>query len=247
MLPRIVPVLLIEHGAAIHSTSFGPGSYLGDPLNIARLFSNLGADELLVLDRTKGRKETALSSGLLERISRQVACPVSYGGGLRGVGEVRAAFRAGADKVVFRCERRYSSDLISWASSEFGSQSVVGCINYWFREPRSERRLNRELDYVVGLSSALSRAGVGEILLQNVARIGSRSGLDFCGPKRVLDSVQVPVVISGGASSAEDIDAALGFGYSAVAVSTLFSLDKTTDAPLVSYFSETARRSLGWI
>lgn len=247
MLPRVVPVVLIERAAAIHSIGFGPGRYLGDPLNIARLLSNLGADELLVLDRTKGRRATALSSGLLERISRQVSCPVSYGGGLQDASDVRAAFRAGADKVVFRCDRRYPSELLLWASSEFGSQSVVGCINYRFREPTDAKKIDREVDSVAGLAAALSLGGVGEVLLQNVARVGSRAGLDTLSMTKVLDAIRVPVVLSGGAASARDIDAALRRGFSAVAVSTLFSLDAKTNAPLVSYFSEAAKRDLDWI
>lgn len=247
MLPRLIPVLLIERSAAIHSVGFGPGRYLGDPLNIARLFSNLGADELLILDRTKSRSKTSLVSGLLERISRHVSCPVSYGGGIRNLSDVRAAFRAGVDKVVFRSDRRYSMGLISWTSSEFGSQSVVACVNYRLQLPMSSQQIDREVQSHARVAAALIQHGAGEVLFQNITRVGTRSGLDTIAMTQVLRSIRVPVVLSGGAASSQDIDDALNQGFAAIAVSTLFSLDSSTDAPLVSYFSQAEKRNFGWV
>jgi cyclase len=247
VFPRLIPVILVENGRAVHTVRFRRGQYLGDPLNVSRILGGLGADEVMILDRSPRAGATMLANGGLARVSREVFVPVSFGGGLRTASDIAAAFRAGADKVILRADRPWSAGLVSWASSEFGSQAVATCINFrpapW---PLISDAVHRVRE-VVSLALQFSELGAGEIILQSVLRAGTQKGLDTEAMVEVRESVTCPVVLSGGASSPEDIDNAFRQGFSGVAISTMFSLDQRSGTPLVSYFSDKEKREFHWL
>lgn len=247
MFPRLIPLVLVENLRAVHTVRFGAGKYLGDPLNMSRLFSEFGADELVILDRSRSRGTTILEAGGLDRISREVSVPVSFGGGLRTESDIARAFKAGADKVVLRSDRPRSRRLVSWACSEFGSQAVAVCINFNPQSRSVRKKFVRTGAQVVEHAMQFAALGAGEILVQSVLRAGTKSGLETESMAEVRRSVRCPVVLSGGASSPQDITNAFREGFSGVAISTLFSLDEKSSAPLVSYFSERQRREFGWL
>ena len=247
MLPRIIPLVLVENGRAIHTIRFGKSDYLGDPLNMSRLYSGFGADELMVLDRSTFATQTLLAKGGLGRIARASSIPVAYGGGLKSTTEVVRAFKAGVDKVVFQSEKVDSADLVAWASSEYGSQAVVVCVNYGTRNPFFGPRYVSSVEKVRERAIFFSKLGAGEILVQSVLRSGTRTGLDAEEMLVVKKSVSIPLVLSGGAGSYADVDIALKLGYSGVAISTLFSRDAKSLAPLVNYVSDEEKLKLGWL
>jgi len=247
MLPRLIPLILIENGRAVHTVRFGRGEYLGDPLNMARLFSGFGADELMILDRSQSSRANVLTSGGLARMSREVFAPISYGGGLRSQSDVALAFKSGADKVVFRSDRVESARLIPWACSEFGAQAVAVCINYGPIRSFFRGNSGSHPRKVVEQAVRFTEMGAGEVLVQNVSRVGTKVGLDTKAMTEVRESVTVPVVISGGASSPLDIDNAFREGFSGVAISTLFSLDHRSSSPLISYYSDEEKQEFNWL
>lgn len=242
MLPRVIPVIVVEEGRAIHTVSFRYNLYLGDPINIARIFSELCADEIVVLDRSK--KETFLESGNLERLSRQINVPLSYGGGLHSQRSVSAAFSAGVDRVVFRGDCDECVGLVSWTVNEFGSQSVSACVNLNNAKQRRFFRKNPGVDAQVALARSLISQGVGELLIQDVEVSGVGRGPNFDSLGFIGRLFSVPVVLSGGISSLNDINWAFHLGFSGVAVSSMFSRATSSGAPLVSYISEEERAGL---
>lgn len=247
MLPRIMPLVLVENGRAVHTIRFGRGEYLGDPLNMSRLYSGFGADELIILDRSTFVAQTLLARGGLGRIARASSSPVAYGGGLKSTSEVARAFKAGVDKIVVQSEKPNSAALVAWASSEYGSQAVVVCINYGPRNKLLGPHYVSSIEGVRERAISFSKLGAGEIMVQSVLRSGMRTGLDAEGLLDVKRAVSIPLVLSGGAGSYSDVDSAFKFGYAGVAISTLFSRDAKSRAPLVSYVSDEEKLRLGWL
>lgn len=245
MLPRIIPMILIEDGAGILTKIFRSRLYLGDPLNLATLYSRLGVDELVILDKTKDSQRTALFTGLLRRICGQVEIPISYGGGIGSLSDVSQAFDNGIDKLVFRVGGQ-AERFMEWSSQVYGSQSVVSCINYGYPSSPFSAPIFRSAE-VPALTKRAIDSGSGEILLQNVRRNGTRRGLDYLRFGTLANDTQVPVILSGGARSVEDITAAFRAGFSGVAAATIFSTDSVRDAPLVSYFADQEKEAQDWL
>lgn len=247
MLPRLIPLVLVEKNRAVHTVRFGRGNYLGDPLNISRLYSGLGADELMVLDRSRSARQTLLATGGLKRIASEVSIPIAYGGGIQAQSDVARAFKAGADKIVVRSDRPNSESIVAWASSEYGSQAVVACINFRPKQHFLGKRYPSTVGEVVAQAIFLSDLGAGEILVQSVLKAGTRSGLDALSMVEVKKSVSRPIVLSGGASSLSEVASAFKQGFSGVAIATLFSLDPRSNTPFVSYVSDEDKARFGWL
>ncbi|MDA8862987.1 HisA/HisF-related TIM barrel protein [Pontimonas sp.] len=247
MLPRAITTITIDAGRAMFNYRFRPKFYLGDPINIARLYSRMGSDEVLVLDRSPKLFLEDFRPAYLGSVCRQVSTPVSYGGGLKAFDDVVWAFRAGVDRVVFNDSSKYALDLIEQASQVYGRQAVVGMVNYDVRPWRKRARLGGTSESLAGRIRDLTDAGVGEIFLQSVNRSGTRRGLDTSRVKSFPALSKIPISISGGARDLTDFDAAFKFGFSAVAASSIFALDSSGKTPLIGYLSEDDRRRMGWL
>lgn len=244
MLPRIIPSIIVEEGRAIHTRGFKYSSYLGDPLNLARLYSELDSDELLILDRTQNFDETLLGKGAIRKLSEQVFTPLSYGGAITDKEQVALAFDSGLDKIVLKIGARNALAVMDWTASKFGSQSIIACINFFEDEALAHQQNVAKMNDLPRILKSLENVGAGEILVQNVARAGSMSGfgesLSALSPK----AIRQPIIIGGGVGSTADIKHALGVGFSGVAVSTLFCLERRSQAPLTSYLTQAERQCL---
>lgn len=247
MLPRAITTITVDAGRATFSYRFRPRLYLGDPINIARLYSRMGSDEVLVLDRSPKLFSGESGPSYLEGICRQVSVPVSYGGGLKTFDDVVWAFRAGVDRVVFKDSSKYALDLIEKASQVYGRQAVVGVVNYDVRPWPKLARPRDNSESLAGRIRDLTVAGVGEIFLQSVHRSGTRSGLDTDRVKSLPALSKIPISISGGARDLTDFDVAFKAGFSAVAASSIFALDSSGKTPLIGYLPEEDRRRMGWL
>jgi cyclase len=244
MLPRVIPTIVIDQGRAIHTVGFRYSSYLGDPLNIARLFGELEADEILLLDRTQEFDETLLGNGLLKRLTEQVFTPLSYGGAISNTNQVDKALYSGLDKIVLKLGSPGALDLVEWTASKFGSQAVTVCINYVEHGFPSADGVIIESQDVPNLVKTAVDAGAGEILLQNASRSGSKSGLGGGSLRLKLVDVTPPVILSGGVGSVSDIKDAFELGFSGVGVSTLFCMENRSQTPLTSYLTPKDREFL---
>lgn len=245
MLPRVIPAIVIDQGRAIHTEGFRYSSYLGDPLNIARLFGELEADEILLLDRTPDFRATLLGNGLLKRLTEQVFTPVSYGGAITRTDQVDKAFDSGLDKIVLKLVSPGALELVEWTASKFGSQAVMTCINYVEDGFPLVKGVTIEPQNLPNFVKTAVGAGAGEILLQNASRSGSKSGLGAGSLQLKLGDVTCPVILSGGVGSISDIKEAFDLGFSGVGASTLFCMENRSRTPLTSYLTPKDREFLG--
>lgn len=208
LVRRIVPCLDIKQGRVVKGVRFVELRDAGDPVELARVYEQSGADELVFLDITatvEGRKATR---EVVRAVAEELTIPFSVGGGTGSVEDVRALLRAGCDKVSLNSAAVRTPRLLEEASAEFGSQCVVLAIDARRNGDSWEvvidgGRTATGLDAVEWAARG-SQLGAGEILLTSMDRDGTKSGFDIELTRAVHDAVNVPVIASGGAGNAED-------------------------------------------
>jgi cyclase len=241
MIPRVIPVMVVNAGNCFHTINFKPDQYLGDPINIARLYGEMDADELVIFD--KSDRDSIYENQKLRIICQEVYIPVAYGGNLKTLEDVDFAMRQGIEKVILQINDVSRKDLIRKVIKKYGSQSVVACVNYssvssFTSDHKSLLTQNEILD---AMHSVLE-LGSGELLIQDVSRSGTRNGFDFKLIAPVFSSTPMPVIYSGGASGTSCVEEVILAGASAVAASTIFSLSSKTNTPLVSYLDSNNKK-----
>ncbi len=203
---RIIPCLDVTDGRVVKGVNFVALRDAGDPVEIAARYNDQGADELTFLDITATSDARGLILPIIEAVASQVFIPLTVGGGVRCVEDVRRLLNAGADKVSFNSAAVADPDLIRAASSKYGSQCIVVAIDAKRRKDLSwdvythGGRKNTELD-VVAWAKKMVECGAGEILLTSMNQDGTKSGFDLELTRAVSDAVSVPVIASGGVGS----------------------------------------------
>jgi cyclase len=228
----VIPALLLRGRDLVKTTAFADPTYVGDPLNTVRLFSEKGADELSILsiDPTSERPDL----GYLAELASECFMPVSYGGGLRTFDDCAAIFDLGMEKVVLRRALVDSPGLVSRVAAAYGSQAVCACVDY-IGSGADARTVGPAAGSVAEVVARAVEAGVGEVLLQSVDRDGSMTGYDTATVAAVSATCPVPVVSLGGAGGLADLTAAQAAGASAVAAGSIFVFHGRRRAVLVSY------------
>lgn len=210
LVRRIVPCLDIKDGRVVKGVQFAQLRDAGDPVELARTYETSGADELVFLDITatvEGRKATR---DVVRAVAEELTIPFAVGGGTNSVDDVRRLLRAGCDKVSLNSAAVRSPGLLEAAAAEFGSQCVVLAIDARSMAGAASwqvvidgGRTATGLDAVAWARRG-TRLGAGEILLTSMDRDGTKNGFDVELTRAVRDAVEVPVIASGGAGSAED-------------------------------------------
>jgi len=214
---RIIPCLDVAGGRVVKGIHFRQLRDQGDPVAMARSYSDQGADELVFLDIEAAPEERATLLEVVERTAREVFIPFTVGGGIRDVDEIRTLLRAGADKVSIQTAAVQRPDLITEGARLYGSQCIVVAIDAQ-RETDTDWRVythggrqRTDLE-AVGWARDAERLGAGEILLTSIDADGTRSGYDLALTRAVADAVQIPVIASGGAGHPRDLAAVLTEG-----------------------------------
>jgi cyclase len=211
---RIIPCLDVDRGRVVKGIRFVSLVDAGDAVEQARRYDSEGADELAFLDITASSDQRGITASLVRRVADEVFIPLTVGGGLNSLEDIRAVLRAGADKVSLNTAAVERPELISQAAETFGSQCVVVAID----AVRAEE------------------LGAGEILLTSMDRDGTRDGYDLELTRAVADAVRVPVIASGGAGRMDHFFEALTTGgASAVLAASLFHFGELRIAELKSY------------
>lgn len=205
---RIIPCLDVQNGRVVKGVNFVDIRDAGDPVELAKYYSDQGADEVVFLDITATHEGRASVVDVIERTGRQVFVPLTVGGGIRSVDDFTQILRAGADKISVNSAAVRDPSLISRAAERFGSQCVVLAIDGKTREDGSfEVVINGGRVWtgkdVVAWAKEGERLGAGEILLTSMDADGTRSGFDLAMTKAVVDAVGIPVIASGGCGSLE--------------------------------------------
>jgi len=205
LVKRIIPCLDVKNGETVKGINFENLQYAGDPIELAKKYSDQGADELVFLDITatnEGRKTTAI---MVEKVAKQVFIPFTVGGGIASIEDMRVLLKAGADKIAINSAAVKNPELIKEASNYFGSQCVVVAID----------AKHVDGDYYVFINAGKKNTGIklsdwckhvqelgaGEILLTSMDADGTQNGFDLNMTKLVVESVNIPVIASGGAGA----------------------------------------------
>jgi cyclase len=247
--PRVIPTLLVSGGAVVKTRAFDDARYVGDPINAVRIFSDLGADELVLLDIDATRLGRCISAREVQRIGEEADMPLAVGGGIRTVAQMRELVAAGAEKVVLGTAAVESPGLVAQAADALGSSTIVVCIDVRTtasgREVRVRNGRVRAAWKPEALASHLAASGAGEIIVQSIDRDGTRSGYDVELVRSVSSRVVVPVVALGGAGSVADLARAhREGGASALAAGTMFVLRGSRRGVLLSYPAASVRATL---
>ena len=240
--PRIIPTLLLNDGNLVKTKRFANPQYLGDPINAIRIFNEKGVDELCILDITATKDKKEPDFELLEKMATESFMPLSYGGGIKSIDQIKNLFRIGFEKVVINSAAMENIELVREASDYFGSQSVVCSIDYkkslfgtfCYIEDGTKKTKNKPLDVAKNFESARA----GEILLYSMDRDGMRGGYDVDMINSVSGSLNIPVIACGGARTISDIKEALRAGADAVAAGSLFVFFGEKQAVLINYPEE---------
>ena len=207
---RLIPCLDVHAGRVVKGVNFVKLRDAGDPVEIARGYNEAGADEIAFLDITASSDARDTIVKVIERVADEVFIPLTVGGGVRRVEDVRKLLNAGADKVSINTSAVDNPALVEEAASRFGSQAIVVAVDARSRGPGSWEvfthggRKARGLD-AVEWAAEMARRGAGEILLTSMDRDGTKSGFDLELTRAVAEAVPVPVIASGGVGALEHL------------------------------------------
>ncbi|MES3012543.1 MAG: imidazole glycerol phosphate synthase subunit HisF [Pseudomonadota bacterium] len=232
---RIIPCLDVTGGRVVKGVNFVELRDAGDPVEIAARYNDQGADELTFLDITATSDGRDLILHIIEAVASQVFIPLTVGGGVRTVEDVRRLLNAGADKVSFNSAAVANPDVIRAASQKYGAQCIVVAIDAKRRADASGwdvythgGRKNTGLDAVEWAREMTAR-GAGEILLTSMDRDGTKSGFDLALTRAVSDAVSVPVIASGGVGALEHLSDGIRIGGAdAVLAASIFHYGEFT-------------------
>jgi cyclase len=223
---RIIPCLDVDRGRVVKGTNFVKLRDAGDPAEVAARYDAEGADELVFLDITASHEGRSIMIDVVRRTAEVCFMPVTVGGGIRELDDIRALLRAGADKVSINSAAVRDPDLVRQAAGRFGSQCIVvnidpkrvvrdGCTVWEVHIQGGRVPTGRE---AVAWAREVERLGAGEIVLTSMDADGTQNGYDLEMTRAVADAVSIPVVASGGAGSPEHLRAALVEGGASAAL-----------------------------
>lgn len=224
---RVMPCLLMSHGALVKTVQFGKPTYVGDPVNAVRIFNQKEVDELILIDIAATSDGSGTDFETLEKVVGECFMPICYGGGVRSVDEMRRLYALGIEKISLSSAAIENPSLVAAAAAEFGNQAVVVTLDvkknflgrYTVRTHQGRMDTKRS---PVDLAREMEAAGAGEILLYSIDRDGTWSGFDLKLLQAVSSVVGIPVIACGGAGSLQDLRTAVKEGgASAVAIGSM--------------------------
>jgi imidazole glycerol-phosphate synthase subunit HisF len=231
---RIIPCLDVTAGRVVKGVSFVELRDAGDPIEIARRYDEQGADELTFLDITATSDDRGILFRIIEQVAEQVFIPLTVGGGVRQVEDVRNLLNAGADKVSINTSAVVNPQLIADAAARYGSQCIVVAIDAKQVAPGRWEvfthggRKDTGLE-VVEWASKMQKLGAGEILLTSMDRDGSKIGFDLALTRAVTNALEIPVIASGGVGNLQHlVDGVKQGGADAVLAASIFHYGEYT-------------------
>ena len=231
---RIIPCLDVTSGRVVKGVNFVELRDAGDPVEIARRYDEQGADELTFLDITASSDDRDLILHIIEDVASQVFIPLTVGGGVRVVEDVRRLLNAGADKVSINTSAVTNPQLVADAAGKYGSQCIVVAIDA--KQVAPDRwevfthggRKQTGLD-AIEWAQKMERLGAGEILLTSMDRDGTKSGFDLALTRKISDAVSIPVIASGGVGNLQHLADGITSGHAdAVLAASIFHYGEYT-------------------
>ncbi len=230
---RIIPCLDVTAGRVVKGVNFVELKDAGDPIEIAKRYNDAGADELTFLDITASSDDRDLILHIIEAVAEQVFIPLTVGGGVRKVEDVRRLLNAGADKVGINTAAVTNPQLVADASGYFGSQCIVVAIDakrvdgHWEIFTHGGRKPTG-ID-AVEWAKKMEKLGAGELLLTSMDRDGTKSGFDLELTRSISDAVDIPIIASGGVGNLQHMVDGIKIGHAdAVLAASIFHFGEFT-------------------
>lgn len=235
---RIIPCLDVRDGRVVKGVKFVDIRDAGDPVEVARRYDNEGADEITFLDITASSDNRDTIVHVVEKVAEQVFIPLTVGGGIRKIEDVRLMLNAGADKVGINTAAVFNPDFVKEASDRVGSQCIVVAIDAKKVSVEGEAdrweifthggRKPTGLD-AIEWASKMAEYGAGEILLTSMDRDGTKSGFDLALTRAISDAIQIPVIASGGVGNLQHLADGIIQGHAeAVLAASIFHFAEYT-------------------
>ncbi|MEQ3691980.1 MAG: imidazole glycerol phosphate synthase subunit HisF [Alcanivorax sp.] len=231
---RIIPCLDVDKGRVVKGVNFVGIRDAGDPVEIAKRYNDQGADEITFLDITASHEERETTVHMVEAIAEQVFIPLTVGGGIRELVDIRNMLNAGADKVSINSAAVYNPEFVKAAADKFGSQCIVVAIdakqvgdNHWEIFTHGGRKPTgiNAVEWAIKMADF----GAGEILLTSMDRDGVKTGFDLGVTKAISDAINIPVIASGGVGNLDHlVDGVKLGGADAVLAASIFHFGEYT-------------------
>ena len=246
---RVIPCLDVTDGRVVKGVNFLELRDAGDPVEIAKRYDEQGADELTFLDITASSDNRDLILHIIEHVASQVFIPLTVGGGVRAVDDVRRLLNAGADKVSINTSAVVNPQLVADAAGRFGSQCIVVAIDAKQVQDETDRGYHREvfthggrkqtgLD-AIDWARRMVALGAGELLLTSMDRDGTKMGFNLELTRAISDAVEVPVIASGGVGNLQHLaEGVQQGGADAVLAASIFHYGEYTVREAKEYMSE---------
>jgi len=245
---RIIPCLDVENGRVVKGVQFVDIRDAGDPVEVARRYDQEGADEITFLDITASHENRDTTIHTVERMASEVFIPLTVGGGVRKLEDIRALLQAGADKVGINSAAVSNPEFVRQAAEKFGSQCIVVAIDAkQVDAPKGEQRWEifthggRKATGLDAVAWAVQMAsyGAGEILLTSMDRDGTKNGFDLGLTRAVSEAVNIPVIASGGVGELQHLaDGVIKGGADAVLAASIFHFSEYSIAEAKSFMAE---------
>ncbi|MDG2460712.1 MAG: imidazole glycerol phosphate synthase subunit HisF [Luminiphilus sp.] len=235
---RIIPCLDVDQGRVVKGVNFVGIRDAGDPVEIARRYNEEGADEITFLDITASHEERDTTVHTVEQIAREVFIPLTVGGGIRSLQDIRTMLNAGADKVSINTAAIHHPELVSDAAARFGTQCIVVAIDVK-RVAESDDGPRYELFThggrkptgieAISWARKMASLGAGELLLTSMDRDGTRDGFELAITRAITDAVDIPVIASGGVGTLQHLaEGVTQGGADAVLAASIFHFGEYT-------------------
>lgn len=250
MIPfRVIPALLLQDGSLVKTVRFKSPKYIGEPVNTIRIFNESAVDELMIWDINATKLNQPPNYSLLHDITSECFMPLTYGGGVHSIESAAKIFRIGYEKIALNRALHTTPALARDLVRKFGSQSMVAVINvkrdlwgqyrpYCYVTRKVQRiTLQEQVKQVVEL-------GFGELVLNFVDNDGRMQGYNTQVIRPLVDMVDVPLIVLGGAGSFEDVRILKDMGVSAAAAGSLFVYQNTNKSVLINYLNEDQMEAL---
>jgi len=244
---RILPCLDVKAGRVVKGVNFVDLKDAGDPVELAKAYNDAGADELVFLDITATHEDRDTIIDVVYRTAEQVFIPLTVGGGINSLENIKLLLRAGADKVSINSSAVKNPNFINQASDRFGNQCIVVAIDARRRKDSKELawdvyvrggRENTGID-AIDWAIEMAKRGAGELLITSMDADGTQAGYDLQLTKTIAEQVEIPVIASGGAGNCQHIYEALTEGKAEAALlASLLHYGQLTISELKHYLSE---------
>ena len=237
--PRIIVALTMLEGRLVRTTKFAAPRYVGDPINAVKLFSEKGVDELVLLEIGK-QPFDAYRVEMIRKIAAEAFMPISYGGGIQTIKQIRTVIRSGYEKVVLNSVLHKTPELVKRAANEFGAQAIMASIEVstsWLRGVHVRTNCGRKATRLKPIEWAqrCEDMGCGELMVTFIDQDGSMKGYDCDLIAKIATAVSIPVIALGGAGTIEHLKIGLAAGATAVAAGSMFVFHGPRRAVLINY------------